>query len=480
MIKRLLILIALLVAGAQGPSKAADGAPNFIEYQGSVLDSTGSPLAPTVPRLYKMEFRLWSALEGGSLVWAEQQFVNVFNGRFAVRLGEGQPLDDGVAPEVPHGRLDLAFASQDRFLGLTVINPPAVKSEISPRLAFFSAPYAMVANEATNLVQMPGSFSTLVAGSIAYSTQEISSQATVNLALDKRTNLISAAGTGTVATLPTDGGLTELLVVKTDSTPQFVTVVAPGNGSINGGASSVRLKVRGESVTLQNVGGNDWWIVKDSRDRTQVGSIIAYGGATPPPGYLPCDGSSHARNVYPDLFAVVGTTWGSSAAAALPAIPPATPSAADNARFNVPNLNGRYLRGINPGGGGEDEDAGARFAMFADGGTVVGSYQQDAIRRHFHLVNDPGHLHPGSSVAGAGKSVKTVWGVTPEADKTTTAFAVDLVTGSQSFTMAVTASIAVANTGITGTGPVTDGGSGLRTGTETRPDSAVVRYCIKY
>jgi hypothetical protein len=96
------------------------------------------------------------------------------------------------------------------------------------------------------------------------------------------------------------------------------------------------------------------------------------------------------------------------------------------------------------------------------------------------LVNDPGHLHPGSTVAGTGKSVKTVWGVTPQEGKTTTAFAPALVTGSQSFTMAVTATIAVANTGITGTGAVIDGGSGLRTGTQTRPDSAVVRYCIKY
>jgi hypothetical protein len=342
MMKRLLILIALLVAGAQGPSQAAEGAPKFIEYQGSVLDSTGSPLAPTAPRLYKMEFRLWNALEGGALVWAEQQFVNVLNGRFVVRLGEGQPLEGGVTPQISQSRLDLAFASKDRFLGITVVNPPAAKSEVSPRLAFYSAPYAMVANEATSLVQMPGSFSTIVAGAIAYSTQSITSQASVNLALDKRTNLISAAGTGTVATLPADGGLTELLVVKTDNTPQYVTVLAPGNGTINGVASSVRLKVRGESVTLQNVGGNDWWIVKDSRDRTQVGSIIAYGGANPPPGYLPCDGTSHGRDVYPDLFAVIGTTWGSSAFNALPAIPPASPVNAFS-EIGVPKTRSGYL-----------------------------------------------------------------------------------------------------------------------------------------
>lgn len=475
--KRIFILLSLLVASTQGPVFAADGAPKFIEYQGTVLDAAGAPLAPTTARLYKMEFRLWSALEGGTLIWSEQQFVNVFNGSFSVRLGEGQAATDAVAPLFPQNELSAAFATKDRFLGITVVNPPAPNAEISPRLAMLSAPYAVVANEATTVVQQAGSFSTMVAGSIAYSTQSTTGSTSVALSLDKRVNLISAAGSGTIATLPSSGDLKELVVIKTDATTQFVTVVAPGSGKINAIKTRIRLKVQGESVTLQNIGNDDWWIVKDSRDTTQVGTIIAYGSATPPKGYLACDGTSYLRTAYPDLFEAIGTTWGSSASGALPAIPPSLPSAADPNRFNVPSLNSRFLRGINPGNSGADEDAGTRFAMFSLGSTVVGSYQQDAIRRHMHTITDPGHVHSATIGGSIAEQINMGWSVAPDGDDFLTAFHPG---GGAGLSMSVQTSAANANTGITGTGAVTDGGLGLRTGTETRPDSAVVRYCIKY
>lgn len=37
-----------------------------------------------------------------------------------------------------------------------------------------------------------------------------------------------------------------------------------------------------------------------------VGSIIAYGGSTPPPGWLLCDGQEVQQEQYPDLYAVLG------------------------------------------------------------------------------------------------------------------------------------------------------------------------------
>ena len=477
--KRLFILLPLLVGSLQGPAHAADGAPKFIEYQGTVLDASGAPLAATNARLYKMEFRLWSALEGGTLIWSEQQFVNVFNGQFGVRLGEGQATTDSVAPQFTQSELSAAFAAKDRYLGITVVNPPAPKAEISPRIAILSAPYAVVANEATNVVQQAGSYSNMVAGSIAYSTQTTTGSATVALSLDKRVNLISAAGSGTTATLPASGGLKELVVVKTDATTQFVTVVAPGSGKINAAKTLIRLKVQGESVTLQNIGNDDWWIVKDSRDTTQVGTIIAYGSATPPKGYLACDGTSYLRTAHPDLFEAIGTTWGSSVSGALPAIPPSSPSSADTSRFNVPNLNSRFLRGLNPGSGGADEDAGARFALYAGGSNAVGSYQQDATRRHAHSVTDNGHEHSGSIGGSTSSQIPIGWSAAPDGENKNVAVYIPS-SGSTTHEMAVTASIANGNTGITRTGNVSDGGLGLRTGTETRPDSAVVRYCIKY
>lgn len=43
----------------------------------------------------------------------------------------------------------------------------------------------------------------------------------------------------------------------------------------------------------------------------KIGQIIAYAGENEPTGWLKCDGRAVLRNRYPDLFAVIGTTYGS-------------------------------------------------------------------------------------------------------------------------------------------------------------------------
>ncbi len=60
----------------------------------------------------------------------------------------------------------------------------------------------------------------------------------------------------------------------------------------------------------------------------QVSIWAGSGGA--PSGFLLCDGTSYLRADYAALFAVVGTTFG----------------AADGTHFNVPNLKGRVVVGV--------------------------------------------------------------------------------------------------------------------------------------
>lgn len=64
-----------------------------------------------------------------------------------------------------------------------------------------------------------------------------------------------------------------------------------------------------------------------------VGAIFMWGTVSAPTGYLLCDGSSLLRADYPDLFAVIGTQFGS----------------ADATHFNLPNLVGRFPVGRNSG-----------------------------------------------------------------------------------------------------------------------------------
>lgn len=432
--RRLFSLAALLFVSALTPAAmAVEGAPSFIDYQGSVLDDQGNPLASTTPALYKMEFRIWDQIGGGKLIWSERQTVTVFQGHFSVRLGEGSPATDAVPPLVPQNQLPLAFEGSSRFLGVTIETNPAAKVEITPRLAFLTTPYAQVANTASLVVQQAGTSSSIFIGGIGYATRkEDAGAATVNLTLDERTNLIAAGPTGTVANLPVGGDNHELLISKTDDTPQYVTIAPPSGGQINGSTNSIRLKVKGESVTLQNSGGNHWWVVDDTRDNTPVGTIISYGSETPPPGYLPCDGQKLLRAAQEDLFAAIGTTWGN-------------PSATE---FNLPSLTGRFLRGSNTG-------------------LTVGTLQSDTMRNHTHVIKDKSHGH---GVGGGTLSMSLA----------TSTFRDDggnhlLGPGGDGIALDVTPTPSL---------NITSSSSNLTVdafgGKETRADNVGVRYCIKY
>jgi hypothetical protein len=112
-----------------------------------------------------------------------------------------------------------------------------------------------------------------------------------------------------------------------------------------------------------------------------AGSILDYGGAAPPPGYLLCNGAEVSRTVYPRLFAAIGTAFG----------------AGDGANtFRVPDFRGRFARGRD-GGAGRDPEAGSRGASGPGGnvGDAVGSGQPDQFRGHVHglgFSTGPGYL----------------------------------------------------------------------------------------
>lgn len=67
-----------------------------------------------------------------------------------------------------------------------------------------------------------------------------------------------------------------------------------------------------------------------------IGEIVTYAGPTTPDAkWLPCDGSSLLRSDYPDLFTVIGTTYGS----------------VDGSHFTLPDLQGRVPIGEGSGSG---------------------------------------------------------------------------------------------------------------------------------
>lgn len=121
---------------------------------------------------------------------------------------------------------------------------------------------------------------------------------------------------------------------------------------------------------------------------TPPGSIMLYGGATAPSGFLLCDGSTASRTGQAALFAVLGTTFNTGGES--------------GTQFRLPDLRGKV-----PVGAGTGSGLTAR-ALASSGGEethllsttelpahthAFGTLATAASGAHTHPVSDTGHTH---------------------------------------------------------------------------------------
>jgi len=98
--------------------------PQLLNYQGRLTDTNGDPLNGSFP----MEFRIYTALTGGSQVWTESHAsVTVTEGVYQVLLGSVTPFS-----------ADLFSASTNRYLEIIIDS-----QLLSPRTRFTSVSYAL-------------------------------------------------------------------------------------------------------------------------------------------------------------------------------------------------------------------------------------------------------------------------------------------------------------------------------------------------
>jgi hypothetical protein len=209
-----------------------------------------------------------------------------------------------------------------------------------------------------------------------------------------------------------------------------------------------------------------------------AGSVMAFAGNALPAGWLWCNGDSIIRTDYPLLFAAIGTAHGT----------------ADGAHFNVPDYQGRFLRGVD-GGIGRDPDRASRTASRPGGvsGDNVGSVEDQAEIVHIHGID---HDHPSEpfSIASSGSHTHPVrsggYGGDQRAGTT------DLWGSNGSGTLSQIGG--TAGQGLNGTGAHThsvsvnlanytgnslspkNAANNLKTSTEIRPINVYVNYIIKY
>ena len=106
---------------------------------------------------------------------------------------------------------------------------------------------------------------------------------------------------------------------------------------------------------------------------SQVGVMFDFAGVTAPKGSVSCDGQELDKTTYPALYAIIGDTWNTTNG-----VTTAT------GKFRVPpqqvgNL-GLYTRGVGTTNG------------------VVGTYQEDVIKKHNHTMQ----ADLNSAAGGAG------------------------------------------------------------------------------
>lgn len=167
------------------------------------------------------------------------------------------------------------------------------------------------------------------------------------------------------------------------------TISPSGNIGVGTETPTSSLEVNGEikahSITLQ-----------DNVEGVKPGSLIAWFTATPPEGYLECDGSSISRTAYANLFDVVGTSFGSGDG---------------STTFRLPDLRGQFLRGFDNGAGRDPEASGRTDSGNGTPGDLPGTKQGYQLQSHKHSVDPPksytnttgSHRH-GSAAATSGIS----------------------------------------------------------------------------
>jgi len=91
----------------------------------------------------------------------------------------------------------------------------------------------------------------------------------------------------------------------------------------------------GKVFTSDSVGTGSWQDpAPTGLMQTPIGTVLSYAGTTAPANYMIADGSEISRTTFPELFGIIGTTYGAGDG---------------STTFNLPELSQKLIRGAFPG-----------------------------------------------------------------------------------------------------------------------------------
>lgn len=290
--------------------------------------------APYNTGQYTLIFNLYDQAVGGNVLWTEtHQKVGVINGTVNVFLGS------------INAALASVDFSQSRYLGITIDadnNPNTPDPEMVPRQMIIPAIYSKQAGNTFTLAGFDWS-------AVMTSTNP----ATASLRSDK---------------FPTGGIQSQHIAANAVTSTQL----ASGSVGSNHLASSILDQL------------------------VPAGTILPFGGAAVPSGWLLCDGQAASRTTYSRLYAAIGLTWGVGDA---------------STSFNVPDLRGRMT--IGAGLSGKNDIAGRQLSTRAFGGyggEEVHLLTKAELARHSHDIGRGDRTQPGS-MFGFGSNARSDYGL---------------------------------------------------------------------
>lgn len=162
---------------------------------------------------------------------------------------------------------------------------------------------------------------------------------------------------------------TDIINGLTDGTKDLNinALTAAGTATLNG--SNVIGNAAGDTHTVTGrISGNG---------TAPAGQITAFAMATPPTGWLLCDGSAVSRTTYADLFSAISTTWDTCTNT----LTGSANSAPAGTEFRIPDLRGVFLRGV--------ADYAGSDAYSTDNDVTLAAYKVDQEQGHKHNYQFP-------------------------------------------------------------------------------------------
>lgn len=162
------------------------------------------------------------------------------------------------------------------------------------------------------------------------------------------------------------------------------STLTANNVLLGNGTSAVQVVAPGSSGNVLTSNGTTWQSsTPASGFAMPSGAIMDYAGSSAPSGWLLCFGQAVSRTTYADLFAALGTTYGSGDG---------------STTFNLPDLRGRVAAG-------KDDMGGTAASRLTSGGSgITGTTLGAAGGTQTHTLTTaemPGHTHTVSLAAGA-------------------------------------------------------------------------------